>query len=108
MIAIAKEQQIRILLTTWAYSPNLNDYASEDYYQRAFQENNQVVTEVANSHDVALFDFAAVMSQDTTYWADGRHSNEAGALLKATLFAEFIHNQGLIEESLSSVFDNAR
>jgi hypothetical protein len=44
-----------------------------------------------------LFDFAAVMPQDAEYWADGRHSNEAGALVKAGLFAEFIDTQRLIE-----------
>jgi hypothetical protein len=37
------------------------------------------------------------MPQDASYWADGRHVNEVGALLKANLFAEFIHNLGLIE-----------
>ena len=97
MIAIAKEHGIEVLFATWAYSPYLNDYASKDYYQQGFQENNEVVREVANRHHVPLFDFAAVMPQDAKYWADGRHVNEAGALEKATLFAEFIHTQRLIK-----------
>lgn len=97
MIAIAREHKIKILFATWAYSPYLNDYASKAYYQQGFQENNKVVMEVANSHQVSLFDFAKVMPQDTRYWADGRHSNEAGALVKAGLFAEFIHTRGLID-----------
>ena len=97
MCAIAKEHGVTILLTTWAYSPYMNDYASQDYYQRGFQENNDVVKEVANRHHIPLFDFAEVMPQDAKYWADGRHANEAGALLKATLFAEFIHSQGWIK-----------
>jgi lysophospholipase L1-like esterase len=96
MIAIAKEHDIEVLFVTWAYSPYLNDYASKAYSQQGFQENNRVIQEVANSHHVPLFDFAEVMPQDTTYWADGRHNNEAGALVKARLFAEFIHTQGLI------------
>jgi lysophospholipase L1-like esterase len=98
MIAIAKEHGIEVLFSTWAHSPYLNDYASKDYYQHGFQENNEVVKEVANKHHIPLFDFAAVMPQDARYWADGRHVNEAGALEKATLFAEFIHTQGLIEQ----------
>jgi len=98
MIAIAKEQEVQILFSTWAHSPNLNDYASEGYYQQGFQENNDVVKEVAVSDDIPLFDFAAVMPQDAMYWADGRHVNEAGALVKARLFAEFIHDHGLIDE----------
>jgi len=98
MIAIANEHDIEIMFATWAYSPYLNDYASKEYYQQGFRENNEVVKEVANSHHVPLFDYAEVMPQDTRYWADGRHVNEAGALVKASLFAEFIHTQGLIEQ----------
>lgn len=98
MIAIAKEHDVKILFSTWASSPNLNDYASKDYYQDAFRENNEVVREVAESHQIPMFDFAAVMPQDAIYWADGRHVNEAGALEKARLFAEFLHEQGLIDQ----------
>jgi hypothetical protein len=36
------------------------------------------------------------MPQDPKYWADGRHVNEAGAVEKAKLFAEFIDSQALI------------
>jgi hypothetical protein len=57
-----------------------------------------VVKDVAASHGIPLFDFASVMPQDAVYWADGRHVNEAGALIKARLFAEFIHAQGLVEQ----------
>jgi lysophospholipase L1-like esterase len=97
MVAVAKIHETEIMFSTWAYSPNLNDYASQDYYQQGFQENNSVVKEVATSHHISLFDFADIMPQDARYWADGRHANEAGALVKARLFAEFIHGQGLIE-----------
>ncbi len=98
MIAIAKEHGIEVLFSTWAYSPYLNDYASKGDYQKGFQENNEVVKEVANRNHIPLFDFAAVMPQDAKYWADGRHVNEVGALEKATLFAEFIDTQGLIKK----------
>jgi lysophospholipase L1-like esterase len=97
MSAIAKEHNVTILLSTWAHSPYLNDYASQDYYQLAFAENNDVVKEVAAEQQIPLFDFAEVMPQDATYWADGRHVNEAGAVVKAKLFAEFIDAEGLIE-----------
>jgi lysophospholipase L1-like esterase len=98
MIAVANEHRVEVLFSTWAYSPYLNDYASKDYYQRGFRENNEVVKEVANRHHTSLFDFAAVMPQDAKYWADGRHVNEAGALEKARLFAEFIDTAGLIKK----------
>jgi lysophospholipase L1-like esterase len=98
MSVIAKEHDVMIMLSTWAYSPYLNDYASQDYYQHGFQENNDVVKEVAADQQIPIFDFAAVMPQDAEYWADGRHVNEAGALVKARLFAEFIHEQGWIDQ----------
>ena len=98
MIAVAKEHGVEIMFSTWAHSPYLNDYASEGYYQQGFKENNDVVKEVATNKQIPLFDFAEVMPYDAKYWADGRHVNEAGALAKARLFAEFIHNQGLIRQ----------
>ncbi len=98
MVAIAREHGVEVMFATWAYSPYLNDYASKEYYQQGFQENNDVVREVATSHGVSLFEFAEAMPQDARYWADGRHVNEAGALAKAALFAEFVHAQGMIEQ----------
>jgi lysophospholipase L1-like esterase len=98
MIVVANEHHVEVLFSTWASSPYLNDYASKEYYQQGFRENNEVVKEVANKHRIPLFDFAAVMPQDARYWADGRHTNEAGALEKAKLFAEFIHAHGLIKK----------
>ena len=103
MIAIAREHDIEIMFATWAYSPNLDDYASRGYSRQGFEENNQVVRDVANNHHISLFDFARIMPQELEYWADGRHSNEAGALVKADLFAEFIHNQGLVEPKSTSM-----
>jgi lysophospholipase L1-like esterase len=105
MVAVAKEHGVEIMFSTWAYSPYLKDYAAQNYYQEGFKENNNVVKEVAADQQIPLFDFAAVMPQDAKYWADGRHSNEAGALVKAKLFADFIHTQKLIEQqSASTVF----
>jgi lysophospholipase L1-like esterase len=98
MIAVAKEHGVKIMLSTWAYSPYLHDYVSEAYYQQGIKENNDVVKGVATSGQIPLFDFAGVMPQDAKYWADGRHVNESGALVKAKLFAAFIHTQRLIEQ----------
>ncbi len=96
MIAVAKENEIKVILATWAYSPHFNDYASRDYYQQAYQEHNNIIRKFSDTHNVPVFDFAAVMPQLKKYWADGRHVNEPGALLKAELFAEFIVETGLI------------
>ena len=96
MIAIAKEYNIQILFATWAYSPLFEDYASTQHYQLGFKENNEAVRNVTEKHNIQLFDFVKVMPSDKRFWHDGRHVNEEGALLKANLFAEFLHIQKLI------------
>jgi lysophospholipase L1-like esterase len=98
MIAIARAQDVDVMLATWAYSPEMGDYASTDVYLQGFDENNVVVRKVAMEQGVPLFDFVAVMPQDPKYWADGRHVNEDGALLKAALFADFIDSERLIRK----------
>lgn len=98
MIAVAQAHNVQILFSTWAHSPYLNDYASTDYYQAGFKENNDVVKAVASERDIPVFDFAAVMPQEAIYWADGRHVNEAGALIKARLYAQYIDDHGLIDQ----------
>ncbi len=98
MASIANAHGVRIAFATWAHSPTFDDYASSDVYQLGYRENNDIVKEVAELSDALLFDFAAVMPVDRRYWADGPHVNEAGALLKASLFADFIHNAGVIEK----------
>ena len=98
MIAVANAHDVHVLLSTWAFSPYRNDYAAKQYYQDGFRENNEVVKAVAAELDVPLFDFAAVMPQEAIYWADGRHVNEAGAVQKARLYAQYIHDHGLIEQ----------
>jgi lysophospholipase L1-like esterase len=96
MTAIAKVQNIKIIFSTFAYSPYFNDYASTPHYREGFTENDNIINEVAHSENIPLFDFAKVMSRESRYWADSCHVNEEGALLKARLFADFIHELNLI------------
>jgi lysophospholipase L1-like esterase len=96
MVAVAQAHGVGVLLATWPYSPNRNDYASRPVYQQGFAENNAVMAEVAAAEAVPLFDLAAAMPQDAAYWADGRHVNEAGALVKARLVADYLEAQGWV------------
>ena len=97
MVAIAKANGIDAILSTWAHSSKMQDYAASDYYRLGFKQNNEVVREVANQTGALLFDFATVMPEDPEYWSDGRHVNEAGAALKAGLFADYLHGLGIIK-----------
>jgi len=97
--AVSRANGTEIIFATWAHSSNFDDYASTPYYQQGFRENNEAVIEIAQINDISMFDFASKMPEDKKYWADGRHVNELGAEKKAELFAEFIYNLGLINNS---------
>ena len=96
MLSIARTHAVDVVLATWAYSPYFDGYASTETYQSGFEESNEIVKEVAEMYKTPLVDFGALMPEDKKYWADGRHVNERGALVKAMLFADFIDYAGLI------------
>jgi hypothetical protein len=52
--------------------------------------------EAAGSSDAYFFNFAVLMPGEKRYWTDGRHVNEEGSVLKAELFARYIHDAGFI------------
>ena len=85
-----------VVPSTWAHSPFLEDWVSTPHHQRGFDDNYAVAREVAADQDVKLFEFDTLMPKDKSDWADGFHVNEKGALIKAKLFAKFVHNSGLI------------
>ena len=93
MIAICQAHDLKVMMATWAHSPQFNDYAASEAYQKGFKEHNEVIKGLGKEMNVPVFDFASVMDQDKKYWVDGRHVNEEGATLKADLFAEFIQKQ---------------
>ncbi len=97
IIAVAKENNIRVLLSTWAWSDQLQDYAATTHYQKGFQETNDVIRKVAATKKVPFYDFALAMPKDKQYWTDGPHNNEEGVALKATLFATFIVDNGVLD-----------
>lgn len=97
MAAIARAHNIDVILSSWAHTPHIGDYASRPDYRRGFKEGNAIVREVADEMGVRFFDFAEHMPKDKKYWADGRHVNERGALAKARLFAAFIDKTGLLD-----------
>lgn len=97
MVAIVRANGMEVLLSTWAYQPYFDDYFSEAHYRRGLQESNAVINGVARQYGAKLFDFAEKMPGDRKYWSDGRHVNEEGALVKASLFANYIYNSGLMD-----------
>lgn len=98
LAALARVNGAAVMLATFAHSPRMDDYRELPYFTRAFREHNQVMAEVAAELSLPLFDFAATMPTDPAYWADDRHVNERGSLVKARLFARFIVENRLIPD----------
>ena len=96
IIAIAQKHDIAIFLATWASNEDLDDYASTPHYLQGFVEHNAMVRAVGQRSAVPVLDFYVSMPRDKQYWSDGRHLTAKGNEIKAALFAEFIHEEGLI------------
>lgn len=90
LVTLAERHGVKVMLTSWAYSPFKKDYTADPKWQRGFREHDQVAREVAAENGVPFYDFAAEMPADSEYWADGAHNNERGARTKAELFASYI------------------
>ncbi len=98
--AVCAEHEVVLVLATWAWCDQFaGDYAGFAFYQRGFKEMNDVVRELASEKGLPLYDFRHEMSNDRRYWRDGRHVNEAGSLLKAQLFAEYLLSSNLLDEA---------
>lgn len=98
IIAIANENKIHIMLSTWAWTNRFsNDYTSSKHYEKGFQDQNNMIKNVGKLKNVPVFDFASEMPMDLKYWGDGRHNDEEGVKLKGKLFANFIIKNKLLE-----------
>ncbi len=99
MIAICREHNVKILLMTFAFSPNFpkSPRVSSPEYVGAFQEHNQVVRRICKSHGVPCYDFASEMATDAKYWVDGRHVTQLGARTKAELVGSYLIKSGILQ-----------
>jgi len=95
-IAVAKARGIGVVLVTWPYSEEIQDYVSLPHYQKGIAELNAVIREIAAAEHLPLFDLAAKMPTDRKYWRDGRHVNALGAQIEGRWLAEFLQTQGLL------------
>lgn len=106
MIAIAREQGIDVLLSTWAYSDQFDpatDYTASYHSWFGFNQNNEVVKNVGKNKGVPVYDFASEIPKDKEFWADGRHANERGVKLKSELFANYIYQNKIIENRIKEL-----
>ncbi len=98
IIAVARAHGVGVMMGTFSHSPMFEKEAraaSEDY-NRAFPEMIASMKKVCAENDVPCFDFAAVFPRDKEFFADGRHVNGKGSMLKARLFARFLLDNDLV------------
>jgi lysophospholipase L1-like esterase len=96
--AIAKNLGIKVILSSFAYSPLFSEYPriSSWEYVSAYAENNHLLEELAEEMDVHFFDFASKFPTEKRYYTDGRHVSEEGVQLKAELFGNFLIEKRLL------------
>lgn len=100
MITISKEHDIEIMFATFAFSDAFvatKHYSTTEIYKTEYGRQKHLVINIAKKHNIPIFDFDSVMSKDKENWVDAVHVNEKGALLKARLFADFIHKEGVMK-----------
>jgi lysophospholipase L1-like esterase len=96
LVALARANQVEVVLVTFASNPNKNDYVAAPHYQYAIAEQNEVLRAIADDTDSYLFDFAPLMPLDDVYWVEGRHLTAEGNRLKAEMIAEFLASTGAL------------
>ncbi len=112
LIAMAQTEGTRTLLLTFAYSrtpksfqcmcgldPERKDLV--DQYIRAFDGMNTAIKDLGRETNTPVFDLESTFPQPedyTQYYADGFHSNEAGADLKAQLVADYLVKMAVIPD----------
>lgn len=95
LIAVAKMNQIPLLLSTWAYWEDSPE--PEPYWRAAIAEHNDILRRLATTHDVPLIDYATLAPQTDDKWADFIHMNAEGSRLQGEAFAAFIVQNHLLD-----------
>jgi lysophospholipase L1-like esterase len=101
IIAIAKQNSIKVVLVTFASTMEHEHYASWDSYQLGFKQQNEMIKNISKKMRISMIDFEKLMPKDRKYWADGVHLNEDGSKLKAEIFVDFLINEGFVKNYLN-------
>ncbi len=95
LVALARENHVKTLLTRWAYITDLGGDMAEPWYQKMVAQHNQISQRIAQEQRTYYYDFAAEMPKEKRLFKDCMHVNEAGSPVMADLFARFIAREVL-------------
>jgi lysophospholipase L1-like esterase len=65
-------------------------------WEFGLQEMNEVTRRVGAEMDVPVFDLAAALPKDDSFWSDPMHNNGKGSRARAALIAAYIDETGMI------------
>ncbi|WP_343423358.1 GDSL-type esterase/lipase family protein [Candidatus Flexifilum breve] len=97
LIGIAQIQGVDLLLSTWAY--DRADPNAVPEWRAAADEQNAIVTRLADQYDLPYIDFATVAPEGIALWVDHLHLNGEGSRLQAEAYAAYLVEQGIIPAS---------
>jgi len=103
IIAISREFDAEIFLSTIALNEEVGEHTKLLHFKQGIEENNYITMEVGLENNVTVYDFASDMSQDVKLWNDGIHLNEKGVEIKGKLFAKFIKENGIIDKDIENL-----
>lgn len=97
MVGIAREYNIEVMLSTWAYDASTPPDKRPDWWSSA-PEQNEVIRKVAREDGTLFFDLqASAMSTMPDNWGSDRvHPQIQGYLHQAQLYAAYLDEQGII------------
>lgn len=99
IVAVARMNEVEVLLSTQAYNPDATSEVLPEWKRVAADENNQVVTEVADELDTPYFDMMGILPHNADFWYDdGVHQSRHGAAEQARLYAAYLVENGLLGE----------
>lgn len=98
LIAIAQRRNIEVILATFAYTSEFESPTAgvSDVIRLGIDQANQLLRQIAIETKASLFDFSVQFPRDKRYYRDFQHVTEEGSELKAEMFADFLHDRGLI------------
>jgi len=92
IVAVARANGAKVMLTSWAYTTENGGDMATPWYRAMVGEHNAISRRLAKQLGTYFYDFAMQMPPDAKYWKDSMHMSEAGAPVKADLFARYIAN----------------
>jgi len=105
LIALARHFGADVTISTVTWSPewNVENKPAAEGFVYGLQEMNTVTKRMGAEYGVPVLDLENSMPSDPELWEDVIHNNARGARVKASMYADFIVENGLIGDQYRTV-----